>query len=56
MPTVFLVARREDVEGDAAANLRILDRLPVTVHEISDSKAWRGQADTRVSQLASSVH
>jgi len=43
-PTIFLVARREDVEGDSAANLRILDRLPVPVHEISDSEAWRGLA------------
>jgi hydroxyethylthiazole kinase-like uncharacterized protein yjeF len=44
-PTVFLVARREDVEGDAAANLRMLDALPVPLHEVVDSKHWNDLAD-----------
>lgn len=44
-PHVFLVAHREDVEGDAAANLRILDRLPIPLHEVANSKLWRGLAD-----------
>ena len=44
-PTVFLVARRDDVEGDPAANLRILDALPVPIHEVIDSNHWRDLAD-----------
>ncbi len=44
-PHVFVVARRDDVEGDAATNLRILDGLPIPLHEVANSKAWRALAD-----------
>jgi hydroxyethylthiazole kinase-like uncharacterized protein yjeF len=44
-PTVFLVARRGDVEGDAATNLRIVDALPLPLHEVPDSKHWNDLAD-----------
>jgi len=47
MPAVFLLGRREDVRGDAAAHLDKYQAAGGTVHEIPDAAAWeaaRGHA------------
>ncbi|MFH0728491.1 MAG: NAD(P)H-hydrate dehydratase [Pseudomonadota bacterium] len=41
--TVFLLARREDLRGDAAANLPLLDPLCVPVVEVPDEAAFTQQ-------------
>jgi NAD(P)H-hydrate epimerase len=43
-PTVFLVARREEIDGDPATNLRIVERLPIPLYDAPDSEAWRALA------------
>ena len=40
-PHVILLARPEDVQGDAHDNLRILTRMGVEISEASDSVPWR---------------
>jgi NAD(P)H-hydrate epimerase len=44
-PAVFLIARRDEVEGDAATNLRIVERLPIPLYEVPDSTSWRSLAE-----------
>ncbi len=44
-PTVFLVARKSDLEGDPATNLRVVERLPIPLHVVPNTAAWRGLAD-----------
>lgn len=41
--SVFLLARRHDVKGDAAANLPLLDPLAVPVYEMPDPAAFAEQ-------------
>lgn len=41
--SVFLLARRHDVKGDAAANLPLLDPLAVPVYEVPDPTAFAKQ-------------
>lgn len=40
-PEVFLVGRRADVTGDAAAHLERLDAAGIAVREVADDAAWR---------------
>jgi NAD(P)H-hydrate epimerase len=37
---VYLLSQRESVRGDAAANLRLLDQMGITVHEVPDMAAF----------------
>jgi len=37
--TVYLLARRDQVHGDAAANLRLMTPLGIPVHEVTDERA-----------------
>lgn len=39
-PVVLLFAHRDDVKGDAAAQLERLEQAQVTVHEVADAAAW----------------
>ncbi|HEU5321233.1 MAG TPA: NAD(P)H-hydrate epimerase, partial [Methylomirabilota bacterium] len=39
-PAVYLLARREDVKGDAAAHLRGLEAAGGSVQEVPDEAAW----------------
>jgi NAD(P)H-hydrate epimerase len=42
---VYLLSGREKVRGDAAANLKLLDRMKVPVHEIAGVDAFRSYQD-----------
>lgn len=39
MPAVYLLSSRDRVQGDAAANLKLLDLIGVPVHEVPDGSA-----------------
>lgn len=43
---VYLLAKREKVRGDAAANLKLLDRMNVPVHEVADVRQFELYQDT----------
>ncbi len=42
-PTVYLLAQRDAVKGDAAANLKLLDELAVPIVEMPDQSALEAQ-------------
>ena len=42
---VYLLSKRKKVRGDAAANLKLLDRMNVPVHEVSDVTRFESYQD-----------
>ena len=43
-PTVFLVTPRDAIKGDAAANLRMVEALPIPVMAIDSPERWRAES------------
>jgi NAD(P)H-hydrate epimerase len=42
---VYLLSKRKKVKGDAAVNLKLLDRMNVPVHEVTDVAAFESHQD-----------